>query len=303
MKLVFDVKPGSGYHDDETGRYHFPIRYLATAREGLGDWVVYREPQRNRGARAYVAVARLAAIEPDPDRDGLHYANVDMFLRFDVPVPFVMGGAYREERLRLVADPKHVGLALRGFAIRSIGEEDFASIVADGLSRTLDPQNVARLHPYSNGAESEMRSLLGSTYVTERRVVEILTNRTVRDAAFRGTVCVAYDDRCAVTGLKMINGGGRAEVQAAHILPVADGGPDVVQNGVALSATAHWLFDRHLITFTDELGLLVAHNRIPTQFLTLFEKQRERIHLPVDRTLWPHPAFVAHHRDRFASKS
>jgi hypothetical protein len=30
-----------------------------------------------------------------------------------------------------------------------------------------------------------------------------------------------------VTGLRIINGGGRAEVQAAHIQPVADDGPDV----------------------------------------------------------------------------
>jgi putative restriction endonuclease len=33
---------------------------------------------------------------------------------------------------------------------------------------------------------------------------------------------------------------------------VAEGGPDVVQNGIALSATAHWLFDRHLIALTDD---------------------------------------------------
>ena len=43
------------------------------------------------------------------------------------------------------------------------------------------------------------------------------------------------------------NGGGRAEAQAAHIQPVAENGPDSLRNGVALSSTFHWMFDRGLI--------------------------------------------------------
>jgi putative restriction endonuclease len=80
-----------------------------------------------------------------------------------------------------------------------------------------------------------------------RRVELMLVNRKIRDANFRRLVCEAYDDTCAVTGLRIINGGGRSEVQAAHIWPVAEGGSDAVHNGIALSGTAHWLFDRHLI--------------------------------------------------------
>jgi putative restriction endonuclease len=42
----------------------------------------------------------------------------------------------------------------------------------------------------------------------------------VRDASFRRQVVEAYDARCAVTRLRIINGGGRAEVQAAHVWAV-----------------------------------------------------------------------------------
>ena len=56
------------------------------------------------------------------------------------------------------------------------------------------------------------------------------------------------------TGLRLVNGGGRADVEAAHIWPVAEGGPDIVQNSIALSATCHWLFDRHLISLRDDYG-------------------------------------------------
>jgi hypothetical protein len=38
--------------------------------------------------------------------------------------------------------------------------------------------------------------------------------------------------------LQIINGGGRTEVQAAHIRPVAAGGSDSVRNGLALSGTS-----------------------------------------------------------------
>ncbi len=40
-----------------------------------------------------------------------------------------------------------------------------------------------------------------------------------------GARCGAYGDTCAVTGTRIINGGGRAEAQAAHIWAVEDGGP------------------------------------------------------------------------------
>ena len=127
----------------------------------------------------------------------------------------------------------------------------------------------------------------------------MLINRKIRDANFRRQVCEAYDDRCAVTGLKIINGGGRSEVQAAHIWGVGDGGPDVVQNGLALSGTVHWLFDRHLISLTNDYRLLVSHNKVPAELRVLFERQMDRIHLPKDPRLWPHPTYVERHREAF----
>jgi len=49
----------------------------------------------------------------------------------------------------------------------------------------------------------------------------------------------AYEERCAVSGLKFINGLGRAEVVAAHIRPVERNGPDAIQNGIALSTALY----------------------------------------------------------------
>ena len=102
-------------------------------------------------------------------------------------------------------------------------------------------------------------------------------------------------------GARPISGGGSPEVQAAHIWAVSDDGPDVVQNGIALSGTIHWLFDRHLISLTDDYRLLVSHNKVPVELRSLFKSQMNRIHLPDDKRLWPHPAYISKHRDRFVS--
>lgn len=303
MKAVFDVKPGSGYDDDITRRYHFPARsnYLAAARDALGDWVLFREPQRNRGRRAYIATARVVSVEPDPEHGDHYYAYVADYLEFPAPVPFATAHGYWETPLRTVAEPGQVGQALQGKSIRPISEADFDAIVLEGLRETLAPENAIRLglefppaeHPWASDQP-------GMQEAVDRRVEQMLVNRKIRDANFRLEVCRAYENRCAVTGLRIINGGGRAEVQAAHIKPVADGGPDVVQNGIALSATVHWLFDRHLISIGEDRRLLVAHNRVPPELRSLFHERGE-LHLPRDERLRPHPAFLAYHREAFAS--
>jgi putative restriction endonuclease len=304
MKAVFDTKPDSGYDDEITRRYHFPSRsnYMAVARAALGDWIVYREPQRNNGRRAYIAVARVIEIRPDTLRPDHAYAVIGDYLPFDAPVPFAGDGTYWEAPLRLIEDPSRVGQGLQGKAMRPLADADFVAIVAAGLADTLAPENAIRLG--LAGVEDAAQTFAydaapGLDQV--RRVEQMLVNRKIRDANFRRQVCEAYDDRCAVTGLRIINGGGRSEVQAAHIWGVGEGGPDVVQNGIALSGTVHWLFDRHLISLTDDYRLLVSHNKVPAELRSLFEKQLDGIHLPKDRRDWPHPTYVQRHREAFVA--
>ncbi|MBZ9995785.1 HNH endonuclease [Mesorhizobium sp. BH1-1-4] len=308
MKAVFDVKPGSGYDDDISRRYHFPARnnYLEAARNAIGDWVLFREPQRNGGRRAYIGYARVTDVVSDPERSDHYYAYVADYLEFPTPVPFVTNGRYAEALLRDVLDPSRVGQAVQGKSMRPILNEDFDDIVLAGLKETLDPINARKLTSDMQPLDLPLpvqpgfRAQPGFAETVDRRVEQILLNRKVRDATFRLEVCRAYEDTCAVTGLRIINGGGRAEVQAAHIKPVAAGGPDVVRNGIALSATVHWLFDRHLISMDENHRLLVAHNRVPSELRNLFRPESQGLHWPKDPRLRPDPAFLAHHREQFA---
>lgn len=301
MKGVFDVSGTSRYDDLIEERYHFPKRYLDDAKRCVGDWILYRETGAERGRMAYIAVAHVDRIDADPRQSGHFYARVSSFLELPRAVPYRdRNGRFAEQLLRDLPSPAMAGRALHGHSVRLLSGIDFAAIVDQGLHEVLDPTNARRLELDPAHIDPATAALIAAP-PSERRVEQILVNRKIRDAAFRGDVLAAYADTCAITGLRMVNGGGKAEAQAAHIWSVGDGGPDIVQNGIALSATAHWLFDRHLISLNHDYQLLVSHNKVPAEFRALFPAAGERIRLPSDPLLWPRPDFVARHRERFVS--
>ena len=94
----------------------------------------------------------------------------------------------------------------------------------------------------------------------------------------------------------MINGGGRPEVQAAHIRSVQDHGPDWIRNGIALSGTFHWMFDRGLISLDDDLKILRAEKLIPDEIKPLFNKTGYLLP-PKHSAMQHHPDFLRHHRE------
>ena len=291
-KVVLDAKPGSGYDDVVASRYHFPLRYRRTVLSAVGGWAVFRRPRDGGEGIAYFGVGRIVEINPDRIRPRKFYAKIEDYLPFPTPVPWKVNGRYFERALREVEDVSKIGVLLRGRSARPLEDKDFVTIVDKGMREIIDSDNLPR---YWNESMPTFETEMDPVRRTEKR----LMNRKVRDASFRKIVCEAYDDRCAVTRMRIINGGGRPEVQAAHIRPVSDGGPDLVQNGLALSATVHWLFDRYLISVDPEFRLLVAHNRVPAKMRGLFEQAMTRLHLPSAEQLYPNERFLAHHRKRF----
>lgn len=301
MKAVFDTKPTSIYDDDISRHYHFPRRYLAAVEKCVGDWIVLRRPRADGGNLAYFATARVESLEPDPMTPGMSYARLTEYVAFDIPVPWTIDGRYAEESLRSVPQAQ-VGVYLRGRSVRHLSDSDFADLIALGLKETLNLKNAERLG-VSTTVLSDAAEAVKSAPAGERawRVETILTNRIIREASFRRSVYEAYDNRCAATGLRIIDGKGNSEVQAAHIWPVFERGPDVVQNGIALTATIHWLFDRYLISITDDYRLLIAENRVPAEIRALLMRNGGKIYLPPKSTDWPHPTYLSKHRSIFLS--
>jgi putative restriction endonuclease len=302
MKAVFDTKPTSIYNDEVTRHYQFPKRYLGFVERCVGDRIVFRRPRADGGNLAYFACAFVSHLEPDANNTSMTFAHLRDFMQFDHPVPWTDGGRYWEEDLRSIPQ-QQVGASLRGRSVRLLSEADFAAILAAGLSETLAPENSEKLHLPPETAAQASADLNAAGAGRERRIEQVLTNRVIRDANFRGLICDAYEGRCAVTKLKIVDGNDNPEVQAAHIWSVADGGPDVVQNGIALSGTVHWLFDRHLITIDDDYRLIVAERKIPREFQALLGRQGAVLHLPTKIAERPHASFLEKHRAIFNAKN
>lgn len=294
MKAVFTTKVAPSYDDLPEVRYHFPSQYLRTAEQAIGDWIVYYEPRRatadpsSRGGRqAYFATARVVSISPDPTTPDHHYAFMADFLPFPRAVPFKEGERYYERRLR--KDDGSTNKGLFGVSVRPLGETEYEDILGAALATVLGPATPTP-------REAAGFALAEEAATFERPIVERLVARPLRDAAFSAAVRDAYDNTCAMTGLRIINGGGRPEVQAAHIRPVAADGPDSPRNGLALSGTIHWMFDRGLISVADDDTILVADGFVPPDAARLIRPDRKLI-APQRADLRPHPQFLAWHRD------
>jgi len=290
---VFMHRSDSIYDDSPAERYQFPKQYLGRAEGSVGDWIVYLEPTKVVGTRGYFAIARVQQIIPDPKAPEMFLALIEpgSYLDFAQSVPFSDADGPVERGL-LNDQGKLSGRAQA--AVRPISLEDFNRIIDRGLD---DPEPLL---PRAGVPEPVTGFGEGTTpYVFEqqRDRVQQLTSRIVRDRVFRKIVLRAYGERCAVSGLKLINGGGRAEVDAAHIRPVEANGPDIVNNGLALSGTAHWMFDRGLISLSDDLEILISRQVNDVDSVRSFINRTGYAFPPSRAGEGPHPHFLSWHRE------
>jgi putative restriction endonuclease len=153
--------------------------------------------------------------------------------------------------------------------------------VSDALNK------VTRFEPLTEAEASALPA--------ERQRVVAKVSRLARDSDFRRKVTVAYDRKCAVTGLQL------RLIDAAHILPVgAEGSTDEVSNGVCLSPTYHRAYDRGLIFLTEDYRMTInnAKKRDLVRLglgggLADFEAHLGReIFLPPDRRQWPSVYYI-----------
>ncbi len=72
--------------------------------------------------------------------------------------------------------------------------------------------------------------------------------------AFRSLIADTYHRRCAITKEKAL-----PALEAAHILPVAEGGQHLVENGLLLRSDVHRLFDSGYVTVTPDYRFRVSH--------------------------------------------
>lgn len=295
VKLVLMHKPGSIYEDEPDKVYDFPKAYLRAMQEAVGDWVVYYEPVK-AGPRGYFAVARLQQVIEKPGSPGRYLGLIapGSYLDFDQEVPRQIEGRTMEQALMAEDGALRRGGVVQS-AVRRLPDADFAQIIRLGLPDDLEAQEARRYDPHTSG---HISGLAEEPLVFERPVIERLVRRPYRDVVFRRKVRQAYDHRCAMSGLNLRNGGGRPEVQAAHIRPVEESGTDSVRNGLALSGTLHWMFDRGLISVAEDLEtILISHNKVSEDVVNRLISPSGKLLPPADPRCAPHPENLRWHRE------
>ncbi len=133
--------------------------------------------------------------------------------------------------------------------------------------------------------------------------------RPGRDARFAVHVLSGYRFTCALTGYRIETAHGASILEAAHIHAHASRGPDVPENGLALTPTAHRLFDEGLWSITDDLVITVARDAFVEELeaagphFRLREREGRPLCLHPRATLRPDPAYLRWHRHEVLRRS
>lgn len=217
-----------------------------------------------------------------------YYARVEHYLEFDKPVSFREGGHILESGLR--HDDDRLNQGAFQWAIRPLTDSEYELVLSLGFKSSLNDYSQAETEFGQSGFREDPGRF-------QRPIIETVMKRKFRDRAFAAQVTTAYDKRCAMTGLRLINGGGRAEVQAAHIIPVASDGPDSVSNGLALSGTVHWMFDRGLLSLDKDYTVLKAKSLIPDEIDYLLNRNNNKLIRPSRNAFLPAEKYLEFHRE------
>jgi putative restriction endonuclease len=137
-------------------------------------------------------------------------------------------------------------------AARALVESHFPSTVGPDVlvAVGLDPDVLARGSADGGGSPEQRR----------------------RSRIWPATVIEAWDRQCAFCGFDGAAGGAAVGIEAAHVRWFTQGGPDDLDNGMALCSLHHKLFDRGLLGLDDDHAVVVS--------------QRFSARTPVGRTVY-----------------
>lgn len=113
---------------------------------------------------------------------------------------------------------------------------------------------------------------------------------------FRRAILAAYEGRCALTNISQPE-----LLVASHIVAWADDADLRVRptNGICLNALHDRAFDKHLISFEDDLSMIVSKRlRMTAENRPFFEGKKLRL----PKRFRPDPACLARHRDKLLEK-
>lgn len=310
--VVLESGFGSQYEDTPSS-YEFPERYLrhfgSPSPSNPLIAVIY-EPRGDSG-HGKVAYVGVVTVSRSPSDTGRRSKNNERLWRVDYDGPAVpfehevrreVSGQPVETWLAALPRGRERNVATFGRAVRPLSDTDLERILLLGNATDVG----MALYPTAD-EHAEV-----AVQVRER--TERLVSTIQRDARFRESVLSAYSKRCSVSGFDL--GAASATralgvIDAAHIRPVGDSGPDTIANGLPLTPTLHRLFDLGMFTVEYSAGrplLRVSDDLQPTMIsngdrgFELPLRTGLALLTPAHASHWPSPdQLIYHQRQVFRS--
>jgi len=170
---------------------------------------------------------------------------------------------------------------------------------------TLFPDKMAVVQSDLNNAHDEIIAEAEEHFVAVRNVIpRHISSRTAiaRDVAFRSILLEQYGKKCAVSRIALATDF-NAEVQAAHIIGLSQGGTDDPRNGFTLTGTLHWAFDNGLFCVEDNHTVLVSSKAVSLKCNAWLKQfNGKRVSNATDRKFRTAPEAFAWHRENIFVK-
>lgn len=272
--------------------------------------------------KALLLLAVLEVFERRPPPDGTIDLDADLVTRFQNFWPIVAPRRKNRGDIRMpfhalatdgvwdVYDREGRPSAARPLSVRAVLRPDVREAFTDTTFRDdLRTLLIARYFPVDE--QVALRAALGLerhpespdlvAYEASSPVGYSASRRLGRSARFRIDVVTSYRFTCALTGYRLTTVDQAAIVEAAHIQALSKGRIDTPENGLALTPTAHALFDLGLWSATEDLTVVVKTDAVfsesgPPGGFSLRALAGRPLVLPAGSPLRPDPRRLAWHR-------
>lgn len=282
------------------------------------------DPDKGRGRAPHKPLLLLAVLDLLEDgflQDGWVERSPDLVVRFqnfwpiveprrqnkgDIRMPF---HALSNDGIWQVFDTEGRPSRTKETSTRARIEPDVLSLFGDAVFRarlrrllvtTYFPVNeqVALFAALGFEAEPDTPELLS---LAEDQALYRVAKETGRSVRFKTQVVTGYKFTCALTGYRLTTIDQAGIVQAAHIHQHAKSRNNDADNGLALTPTAHALFDMGLWSVADNLRIIVKPATAFTETgpdggFALRALAGRPLVLPSITRLRPHPRHLHWHR-------
>lgn len=160
---------------------------------------------------------------------------------------YILGASLDEELYQLLQ------LSVARDRLRQVLIETYFGL---DVQHVLWEQSSVNVESFHYSEQLLVKARMGSS--VKEPLAEELYQPKARTQGFRRAVVIAYEQRCALCGIRVISADGHTAVDAAHIIPWSVSYNDDPRNGLALCRLCHWTFDEGLVTVSQSYLLLIS---------------------------------------------